>query len=445
MIDEYLTRCAVLGAGGKMGSGISLLILQEMARNEAEKNGSFSSDSVLYLIDKNESSHVPLKQYLKGQLKKYAEKNIITLRNYFKDRKDLVENSEIIEAFTDGALSMVRLDSETKRAAGAKLVFEAILERIDVKSQVYSELGALSSKDTYFLTNTSSIPISLIDKKANLNGRIIGFHFYNPPPVQRLVEIIAPEGTAEGLVTLSKELGKRLNKTLVPSNDIAGFIGNGHFMRDILFGDALVTELSKDRSLYQAIDLVNTVSQDYMVRPMGIFQLADYVGLDICRLIMTIMTEYGKDTLKSPLIDSMLDAGIAGGQYPDGSQKNGFFLYEKGKPAGIYSLLEKRYILYSEGSWKTENESFLGGLPAGHESWKSLMKDRNSKEKLKVYFTNLFASSTKGSDIARRYLLESRSIAEDLVKNGIANAMEDVNIVLKNGFFHIYGPQNELF
>src|SRR6185295_15214336 len=89
--------------------------------------------------------------------------------------------------------------------------------------------------DAYFLTNTSSIPISALSQSAELGGRLLGYHFYNPPAVQKLVEVITARNTEPALVELGNELGKLLEKTLVPSHDVAGFIGNGHFIREGLF------------------------------------------------------------------------------------------------------------------------------------------------------------------------------------------------------------------
>ena len=451
MLDDYLARCAVLGAGGKMGGGIALLILREMARSEAERSGKIAGEGRLILIDKNEQALTALRAYLKDQLTRYAEKNIISLRSYFKEREELVENREMIEEFAGGALSLVRLDTEIEKAGGARLIFEAILENVDLKAEVYSGLKDLCGPDTYFLTNTSSIPIAVLNDRAGLGGRIIGFHFYNPPAVQKLVEVIAPPATDKKLTELAAELGKRLRKTLIPAGDVAGFIGNGHFMREILFATGLASELAEQVGPIKALYMVNKVSQDFIVRPMGIFQLADYVGLDICRMIMKIMSTYIEgETLGSDLIDSMLEAGAAGGQYPDGSQKDGFFKYIKGRPVGVYSLKKTRYIMMDEGEWVKESEARLGDPPQGHFPWKALMKDTMKDEKLKAYFGNLFAagtpeSGTLGAGLAKRYLLESRRIAEKLVRDGIANSIEDVNAVLQNGFYHLYGPENDLF
>ena len=96
-------------------------------------------------------------------------------------------------------------------------------------------------------------------------------------------------------------------------------------MRDALHGIQTAQELAQNMPLPEAIYLVNKVSQDYLVRPMGIFQLIDYVGVDVVRFIMSVMNPYLEDeNLHSDLLDNLFDLGVKGGQYSSGSQKDGF-------------------------------------------------------------------------------------------------------------------------
>jgi len=123
---------------------------------------------------------------------------------------------------------------------------------------------------------------------------------------------------------------------VVPSRDVAGFIGNGHFMRDMLHGMAEVERLGREMPFPQAVYCVNRVSQDFLVRPMAIFQLSDYVGLDVCQCILKVMDpRLPGEGLKSPLLERMLSLGVKGGQDHDGSQKDGLLSYEKGRVTGL--------------------------------------------------------------------------------------------------------------
>ena len=124
-------------------------------------------------------------------------------------------------------------------------------ENLDLKVKLLSRIISHNSRDAWFFTNTSSIPISELNAKANLNGRLIGFHFYNPPAVQKLVELISAESTLPDLADFARQFAKKLRKTVVPSHDVAGFIGNGHFMRDALYAVAEVERLAEDFGLVE--------------------------------------------------------------------------------------------------------------------------------------------------------------------------------------------------
>ena len=138
-----------------------------------------------------------------------------------------------------------------------------------------------------------------------------------PLAVQKLLEVISPTQIDPTLATIAEQLAKRLGKTVVYANDIAGFIGNGHFIRESMFACAKVHELAKDRTLPEAVYTVNKVTQEFLVRPMGLFQLMDYVGLDVCRHIGQIMGSYlPGEALQDSLIDHMVAAGILGGLTP---------------------------------------------------------------------------------------------------------------------------------
>ncbi len=442
-LNERLRNVAVIGAAGKMGSGIALLLAQEMTLQKLQPENR-NQIYELNLIDLSPAGLEGLLRYLRPQLVKFAEKNIVSLRELYRERADLVENHEIIQQFVNDAFLHLRPSTELNGAKNAHLVFEAIVENVDTKVAVLSRLNDLCSPETFYFTNTSSIPIKLLNDKAGLDGRLIGYHFYNPPAVQKLVELITPEGVRPELRESALELGKRLRKTIIPANDVAGFIGNGHFMRDGLHAISEVEKLKSEFSHIQAIYIMNRVSQDFLIRPMGIFQLIDYVGIDVFQCILNIMNPYfPEENLHSDLIDRMVAQKALGGQHPDGSQKDGFFQYAKNRPVAVFDLETSRYVSFEEGSWKMEADQRIGDPPEGFLPWKSLLRDPQRDQKLTTYFANLKASHTLGARLALAYLKRSREIAEKLVADGVANSAEDVNGVLLNGFYHLYGPINE--
>lgn len=441
MLDERLENVAVIGAAGKMGSGIVLLLAQEMAKLKVENP---DKGYHLYALDVSEKVLDGLIDYLQAQATKAGEKGCVMLRELYKGRADLIENCEIIDQFTRDVLSVIRPVTELTMAKNARMVFEAIVEDENVKIKVLRTLNELCSPDTFYFTNTSSIPIHVLDEGVGLDGRIIGYHFYNPPAVQKLAELIPAKTTKQELVDVSYEIAKRLQKKIIPSNDVAGFVGNGHFMRDILHATGEVEKLSDTYSLVEGIDALNKVSQDFLIRPMGIFQLIDYVGVDVCQLIMKVMsTHIPGIKLESEIINRMVEKKVIGGQYADGSQKDGFLKYEKNRPVGVYDVEQGKYVLFHPEGWTKKVEEELGPLPEGWSSWRKLLADPNKSDKLKVYFGNLKKMDTFGAKLTKDYLKRSKEIAEGLVIDGVAHNTEDVNGVLTNGFYHLYGPVND--
>ena len=435
MLNEYIKQVSVLGAAGKMGKGISLLLLQEMARTEAELYGHVGGGTFrLHLFDANDEGLIVLKQYLRIQLQRYAEKNINRLRGYFAADPNLTSNEEIITSFVQGGLDLVYLDSEIESSKNSSLIFEAVIEDIEVKTELFSKLNGIGHKDACFFTNTSSIPIHYLAHKSGLEYRLIGYHFYNPPEIQKLIEIIIPKESNSLLAKLAAELTQRLGKISVYSHDIAGFIGNGHFMREIDYACRKVQELEKEFGREQAIAIIDQVTREFLLRPMGIFQLVDYVGIDVCQKVMAIMGEFLQLPFSIELINKMILSGKKGGQNPDGSQKEGFFSYQHRHPIKIFDDKATTYVPIPGDQ--------LDSLPSGHISWKRLNEINDKDEILKNYFSSLFSLSTFDAKIAQSYLWHSREIARNLVKEGVANNIEDVNTVLKNGFYHPYGIEN---
>ena len=439
--DERLQNVTVLGAAGKMGSGILLLTAIEMA-DLSLKPENKGKTFCLNAMDVSPQGLSGLMRYLKDQVQKVAEKKTVLLRKLYEDRADLIENEEIINEYVFDVMNIVRPVTTIESAFNSNLVFEAIIENEDLKTKIFSQIHE-NKPGVWFFTNTSSIPIHILDEKAKLNGQILGFHFYNPPAVQRLVELITINTNSDEMVEFAKTYAKNLRKVVVTSNDKAGFIGNGHFMRDALHGIHEAERLAGEMSLVEAIYAVNQVSQDFLVRPMGIFQLIDYVGIDVVRFIMNVMNPHlPEEDLHSDLLDKLFDMGVKGGQNSDGSQKNGFLKYERSKPVAVFNPETKEYVGIDQ--LKDKVESFLGGLPSTWNPWKTVNFSKGQKDAmLETYFSELLNLKTKGAELARKYNARSNEIGNFLVSSGVANNADDVNTVMLTGFYHAYGPINQ--
>ena len=195
---EKFRKVSILGAGGKMGSGILLLTAMEMLRL-AQNDPEGMSVCELNAIDASAESLRGVMDYLRIQVRKAAEKQIVHLRGVYSGRQDLIENADIIDQYIMDVMQLVRTGTSLELARDSSLVFEAVSENPELKVKLIREIEGSSGSNAWYLTNTSSIPIGKLNRDAGLEGRIIGFHFYNPPAVQKLVELIPAEETLAGL------------------------------------------------------------------------------------------------------------------------------------------------------------------------------------------------------------------------------------------------------
>jgi 3-hydroxyacyl-CoA dehydrogenase len=437
---DKLENVTVLGAAGKMGSGILLLTAMEMA-DLALRPENKGKKFVINAMDVSDEALFGLMKYIRAQVLKAAEKKTVQLRGVYSERSDLIENGEIIMQYIEDVMLLIRPTTRLDIAYESDLIFEAIKEDPDLKVRILSQINKNSKKTPWFFTNTSSIPIGELDEKAGLGGRLLGVHFYNPPAVQKLVEVIKGKDTLPELVDFTMMYAKNLRKIVVPSNDFAGFVGNGHFMRDALYGIKQAEELSSDTSLASGIFMINRITQDYLIRPMGIFQLIDYVGIDVCQYIMSVMNPYLEDeNLHSPLLDKMLAADVRGGQNSDGSQKDGFLKYEKNRPVAVYDINQKKYVSIDEIQESADGK--LGAIPESVKPWKLVLGVKDKDAYFKSYFNDLKSTESPGCELARNYSLESKQIGLKLVADKVALNEKDVNTVLLTGFYHAYGPIN---
>ncbi len=435
---ERFQHISVLGAAGKMGSGILLLNVLHAAKMKHLPQ--FAGKTfVIHAIDQSYDQLDQLNTYLKVQVQKWAESNIVWLRKAFNNRPHLIDNKDVIETFVFEALALVKPAISREAAYQSTLIFEAIVENESIKAEVLRDIKSHNPNDPWFLTNTSSIPIHVLDEKAELGGNIIGCHFYNPPAVQKLIEVIETKNGNPDLLRLVNGFGKEMHKTVVPSNDVAGFIGNGFFMRDILYAGQLVNRLMPELYLTDAIVAVDIITRDLLVRPMGIFQLIDYVGIDVCQFILKVMSEHLDKEWSSPLLNDWLLKGVKGGQQADGSQKDGIFKYVNGQAVSIFDSNLGKYIDMVPIHEKVYE--YLDVHAKGY-TWKQLSRSKYTQQHLDEFFTQLLAETSPGGLLTQEYMKMMKQMALQLVDEGVAPSTDAVNTVMQQGFYHLYGPVN---
>jgi hypothetical protein len=142
-------------------------------------------------------------------------------------------------------------------------------------------------------------------------------------------------------------------------------------------------------------------------------------------------------------LDRLIEAGVKGGQFADGSQKDGILQYTKGRPSGVYDPQSGSYHPIPELAETCDK--VLGSAPEGLLPWKMMLGHPQKDDLLKTVFANMLVQNTLGADLARRYGQRSCAIGRKLVSDGVALNDDDVNTVLLTGFYHVYGPINNYF
>ena len=193
-------------------------------------------------------------------------------------------------------------------AAGADLIVEAIVEKLEAKSALLSAIAALAKPEALIASNTSSISITALGHASGRSERFVGLHFFNPVPVLPLVEVVRGLDTAEQTVADAVAFATRIGKTPIVVNDAPGFVANRILLP--MINEAIFT-LQDGVAPAEAIDQVMKLG---MAHPMGPLALADLIGLDICLDILeTLHRDFGDDKYRpAPLLRRMVAAGKLG-------------------------------------------------------------------------------------------------------------------------------------
>ncbi len=215
---------------------------------------------------------------------------------------------------------MSRLSTEKSlddALSAASVMFEAVPEMLDLKLKLFKIAGAMAPDDALLATNTSSIPVSEIAKVVPKPERVIGMHFFNPPQLMPLVEIVRGQKTSDGYVKAAVDISKKFGKEPVLVNrDVPGFIVNRVLARLLNTSCALVTFGAA------TIESVDSALKYRLGFPMGAFELADYSGIDVFYLVFQAMKERGFVMHQCSLFEEKYGRGELG--FKTGS---GFYTY----------------------------------------------------------------------------------------------------------------------
>ncbi len=335
-MSREIRNIAVIGAG-VMGHGIA----QVLAMKGYNVN----------LVDVSEEILKKALQNIEWSLNKFVEKKRI--------RKEDAE----------AALSRIKTTVSYEEATREiDLMVEAVSENIDLKKRIFSKVDELAPPHAILASNTSTLSISEMGGATKRPEKVVGMHWFNPPQLMQLIEVVRGEKTSEDTVEKIIELSKALGKTpILCKKDVRGFIVNR--ILGLVFNEAFWTYYRKEATM-EGIDSSVKYSGGF---PMGWFELCDYVGLDIAYEVGRVLYEaYGERFKPCPeVIEPLLKEKKLG-------QKTGvgFYDWSKGRPRIPFELSDEYdyerswAVAVNEAAWLihddvAEPESIDTGMKLG--------------------------------------------------------------------------------
>jgi 3-hydroxybutyryl-CoA dehydrogenase len=280
-----MKNIAVIGAG-TMGNGIAHVFAQKGFKVQLIDAQATALEKAIATIEKN--------------LDRQIAKQTITAE----DKANTLANISTYASIEEGV-------------AHADLVIEAATENSEIKKKIFTSLDEHTKPNCILATNTSSISIGQLAAVTKKPSMVIGMHFMNPVPIMKLVEIINGEATSSTVTDTIVALTKTIDKIPCVVKDAPGFIANRILMPMI---NEAIYAFSEGISDAATIDQIMKLG---MAHPMGPLQLADYIGLDVCKNIMTIMEEGFNNSKYAPcpLLVDMVEAGKLGIKTGEGFYK----------------------------------------------------------------------------------------------------------------------------
>ena len=219
-----------------------------------------------------------------------------------------VEKERLTDEQRLQALERLKTTIVYAELAAADVIIEAVTEKFDAKASVFRSLEPHCPPETIFASNTSSISITRLAASTQRPAKFIGLHFFNPVPVMKLVEVVPALQTAPETVEKAIALAVSAGKTPVRVNDFPGFVSNRVLMPMINEAVFCLMEGVADAA---GIDNVMKLGMNH---PMGPLELADLIGLDVCRDIMMVLYESFHDSKyrPCPLLEKMVAADWLG-------------------------------------------------------------------------------------------------------------------------------------
>lgn len=251
---------------------------------------------------------------LQDMTKELAEAGIAKVRENLEKG---IAKGKVTAEERDRVLSRIRPAAAlAEAAADADLVVEAAPEKLELKQQLADEVFAAGKPHVIFASNTSSLPVTAIAAKTKRPEQVIGMHFFNPPHLMKLVEVVVAQQTSEATAEAVLALAKRMGKETIRVKDAPGFATS---RLGVLLGLEAIRMLETGVASAEDIDRAMEVGYNH---PMGPLRLTDLVGLDVRLAIAEhLFVEIGEQFRPPALLRKLVRAGRLGKKSGEGFYK----------------------------------------------------------------------------------------------------------------------------
>jgi 3-hydroxybutyryl-CoA dehydrogenase len=222
------------------------------------------------------------------------------------------------------AVERLRTDTSIELLRGCEMVIEAAPEDLELKRNLFEQLGSVCGDDAVLATNTSSLSVTAIAAGIPRADRVVGMHFFNPPALMELVEVVAGEESGEPALELATEVGRRMGRTPIRARDSVGFVAN-RCVRPFFLESLRM--LAEGVAPHGEIDRIVRLGAGLR---MGPFELMDLIGIDVNFAVAKSFWEqsFGEPRWRpNPIHERMVASGRLGRK-----TGRGFYRYEKGAP-----------------------------------------------------------------------------------------------------------------
>jgi len=272
---------------------------------------------IVKLYDKNPKVSIDAVEFVDKMLSRAIEKNKITALD------------------AENAVKRIKIVNKISEFKDVDVIIEAATEDLNIKREIFQEVESVVSKETIIASNTSSLSITTIASKFEYPDRLAGFHFFNPVPLMKLVEVINGVRTKPGVLDFLVGLGKRLGREPVLVSDAPGFlvnqVGRGYTVEAAHACNEGVASFSR----------IDEIMRDAACFKMGPFELMDLTGIDVTHPATKLIYEqfYHEPRFRpSTLMQSRMEGGFLGRKSGEG-----FYRYEDGKQVANVQIKTSPY------------------------------------------------------------------------------------------------------